>query len=94
MRIIGPNGEEITTYDEAGEVLFMADNLFVGYHGDEEATKKTFDSDGWMRTGDVGLMRMSPSGTEHLFIVDRIKDMIKVKVCSPSYVSHSHCSIS
>lgn len=83
MRIVGPNGEEITAYDEPGEVLFKSDNLFIGYLGDEEATKNSFDSEGWMQTGDVGMVRLSPSGTEHLFIVDRIKDMIKVKVRSP-----------
>lgn len=82
LRIVGPNGEEITGYDEPGEVLFKSDNLFAGYFGDEESADNSFDSTGWMRTGDVGMMRLSPSGTEHLFIVDRIKDMIKVKVCS------------
>jgi acyl-CoA synthetase (AMP-forming)/AMP-acid ligase II len=81
VRIVGPNDEEITGYGEPGEVLFRADNLFIGYLGNEEATKKTFDADGWMRTGDVGMVRVSPNGNEHLFIVDRIKDMIKVKVC-------------
>jgi long-subunit acyl-CoA synthetase (AMP-forming) len=58
----------------------MSPGLFVGYLGEEEATKNTLDADGWLRTGDVGMMRMGPNGTEHLFIVDRIKDMIKVKV--------------
>lgn len=58
----------------------MSPSLFVGYLGNEEATKNTFDAQGWLRTGDVGLMRRGPQETEHLFIVDRLKDMIKVKV--------------
>lgn len=58
----------------------MSPGLFIGYLGDEEATRKTFDANGWLRTGDVGVMRRGPNGTEHLFILDRIKDMIKVKV--------------
>lgn len=32
-----------------------------------------------MRTGDEGLFRKGPNGHEHLFIVDRIKELIKVK---------------
>lgn len=36
--------------------------------------------DGWLRTGDVGLFRKGPEGNDHLFIVDRLKDMLKVKV--------------
>jgi long-subunit acyl-CoA synthetase (AMP-forming) len=48
--------------------------------GDAEATRNAFDADGWLYTGDVGVMRLGPNGTEHLFILDRLKDMIKVKV--------------
>lgn len=81
VRIVKPDGEEITNYGEPGEVLFKSDNLFIGYLGDEASTKNSFDSDGWMRTGDIGMMRLSPNNTEHIFIVDRIKDMIKVKGC-------------
>ncbi|KAK2768271.1 hypothetical protein FQN54_000123 [Arachnomyces sp. PD_36] len=84
-RISRPNGEDITAYDEVGEVLLKSDNLFIGYLGDGEDTKITFDADGWMRTGDFGMVRVMPSGTEHLFIVDRIKDMIKVKAFELSF---------
>jgi hypothetical protein len=34
-----------------------------------------------MFTGDEAVMRNGPQGTEHMFIVDRIKELIKVKVC-------------
>jgi acyl-CoA synthetase (AMP-forming)/AMP-acid ligase II len=80
LRLVGEGGEDVSEYDEAGEVLFKSPNLFVGYVGDAEATKNTFDENGWLRTGDVGVMRVGPNGTEHLFIRDRLKDMIKVKV--------------
>lgn len=80
LRLIGPGGEEVDNYNEAGEVLFKAPNVFVGYLGDEESTNKTLDADGWLHTGDVGAMQINANGTEHLFIRDRIKDMIKVKV--------------
>lgn len=81
IRLVGLDEQEITGYEEAGEIRFMSPGLFVGYLGDEEATKNTFDEQGWLCTGDVGLMRRGPQGSEHLFIVDRLKDMIKVKVC-------------
>ena len=33
-----------------------------------------------MRTGDEAVVRKGPKGTEHIWIVDRIKELIKVKV--------------
>ena len=55
-------------------------SLIQGYLGDEQANRTLFSTDGWLRTGDVGLFNLSPNNAEHLFVVDRIKDMIKVKV--------------
>ncbi|PMB67278.1 putative 4-coumarate--CoA ligase 2 [Beauveria bassiana] len=53
--------------------------MFLGYLGDQESTDEAFDDHGWLRTGDMGAIQVSPNGLEHLFIRDRIKDMIKVK---------------
>lgn len=80
-RLVDPEGKDIEAYDQPGELLLMSPSLVLGYLGDDEATKSTFDANGWLRTGDIGVMRVSPKQTEHLFILDRIKDMIKVKVC-------------
>ena len=80
LRLVTPEGLDISGYDQVGEILYKAPNIFVDYLGDEEASKDTFTADGWLRTGDVGVMRVSPGGAEHLVIKDRIKDMIKVKV--------------
>ncbi|KAL4941950.1 hypothetical protein BDV06DRAFT_212245 [Aspergillus oleicola] len=79
IRLVGPNDEEITSYGQPGEIYFMSPSLFIGYLGDEEATQQTFDPHGWLRTGDLGCMQQGPQGTEHLLIVDRLKDLIKVK---------------
>ena len=47
----------------------------LGYYQNEEATKECFTEDSWFRTGDV--VYFDENGD--IFIVDRIKDMIKVK---------------
>ncbi|KAJ5794632.1 phenylacetyl-CoA ligase pclA-Penicillium chrysogenum [Penicillium paradoxum] len=77
-RIVTPENEEITTYDTPGELVVRGPSVVLGYLNNEKATKETF-VDGWMRTGDEAVIRVSPKGIEHVFIVDRIKELIKVK---------------
>lgn len=74
-----PENEEITAYDTPGELVVRSPSVVLGYLNNEKATKETF-VDGWMRTGDEAVIRVSPKGFEHVFIVDRIKELIKVKV--------------
>ncbi|GAB1213001.1 hypothetical protein ATERTT37_002150 [Aspergillus terreus] len=77
-RLVSPEGKEITEYDTPGELVVRSPSVVLGYLNNEKANKETFE-DGWMRTGDEGVVRLSPKGTEHIFIVDRIKELIKVK---------------
>lgn len=77
-KLVSPNGSEITGYDQAGELLIKSPSICMGYYRNEAATKELF-SGGWMRTGDQALVRVSPAGYEHFFIVERIKELIKVK---------------
>ena len=56
---------------EVGEVLARGPMIMQGYWRNPEATANAL-RDGWLHTGDAG--RMLPDG--HLFIVDRLKDMI------------------
>lgn len=78
-KIVTPEGEEITSYDTPGELVVRSPSVVLGYLNNDKATKETF-KDGWMYTGDEAVIRLSPKKTEHVFIVDRIKELIKVKV--------------
>jgi 4-coumarate--CoA ligase len=48
---------------------------FAGYLNDPEATKNTIDEDGWLHTGDIGFV----DDDDEIFIVDRLKEIIKYK---------------
>jgi len=83
-KLMSIEGIEITGYDQPGELVVQAPSVVLGYLNNDQANKETFldDTDGkgrWMRTGDEVVIRKSESGHEHVFIVDRIKELIKVK---------------
>ncbi|AIG78113.1 acyl-CoA synthetase (AMP-forming)/AMP-acid ligase II [Amycolatopsis japonica] len=56
---------------EHDEVLLRGPNVMLGYLDDPDATAKAVDADGWLHTGDVGVL----NERGYLKIVDRIKDM-------------------
>ncbi|KAF4946672.1 hypothetical protein FSARC_14136 [Fusarium sarcochroum] len=81
-KIVDQQGKEITEYDKPGELLVQAPSIVLGYLNNEKSTTETFvhHPDGrWIRTGDEALVTLAPSGNEHIVIVDRIKELIKVK---------------
>ena len=58
--------------NEVGEILFRGEHVMQGYYKNEEATKAAIDSDGWLHTGDLGLMDKNGN----LFIKGRSKAML------------------
>jgi acyl-CoA synthetase (AMP-forming)/AMP-acid ligase II len=84
VRIVSIDGKEIESYNTPGEVWIKAPSVVLGYLDNVKSTAETFveDKSGrWLKTGDEGEIRVcSESGNEHLWIVDRIKELIKVNV--------------
>ena len=84
-RIVNEEGVDVEGYEQPGELLVKSPSVVLGYLNNDEATREAFQ-DGWMRTGDKALIRKSPKGNEHIWIVDRMKELIKVKVsCYSGY---------
>ena len=70
---VGPDGRP-TAAGEPGEVAVRGYAVMEGYFEDPEATAEAIDADGWLHTGDVGVLDEQGG----LRITDRIKDMFIV----------------
>jgi OPC-8:0 CoA ligase-1 len=67
-------GKNLGPYKK-GELRFSGPCIMKGYYGNPEATAASFDSDGFLLTGDVGYY----DEDGYFFIVDRVKELIKYK---------------
>ncbi len=70
VRIVDGQGEQVPTR-EAGEIVVRGYNVMQGYFNDPEATDLAIDRDGWLHTGDIGVMDADGNVT----VTDRLKDM-------------------
>ncbi|XP_061361713.1 4-coumarate--CoA ligase CCL1-like isoform X1 [Gastrolobium bilobum] len=61
--------------NKAGEICVRGIKVMKGYLNDPEATERTIDKEGWLHTGDIGFI----DDDDELFIVDRLKELIKYK---------------
>lgn len=71
--LVDDDGEPVDIGD-IGEVVVRAPSVFQGYLNDPEATASILTDDGWLWTGDVGLL----DDDGYLYLVDRVKDIIIV----------------
>jgi len=74
IRVVDPETGRDRPRGEPGEILVRSYMLMQGYYKKPEETERTIDTDGWLHTGDMGILR--PDG--HLRFVGRYKDMLKI----------------
>lgn len=66
VKILDPNSEGI------GELVVRGENTMTGYYKNPQATKESFTKDGWLRTGDLGML----DEDGFLYIKGRCKTML------------------
>ena len=70
VRCVDENGKTVAL-GAAGEVLVRGYNVMQGYLDDPAATREAIDAEGWLHTGDIGVL----DERGYLRITDRLKDM-------------------
>lgn len=74
-KIVDPESCKLLSTGEVGELWVSGPNIMKGYYNNLKATQEMFDSENYMRTGDVGYFDKKMN----LYIVDRVKELIKYK---------------
>jgi long-chain acyl-CoA synthetase len=59
-------------YNIVGEIQVKGENVMLGYYKNEEATRESFTADGWLKTGDLGIIDKN----NFIYIRGRSKNMI------------------
>jgi len=59
-------------FNEVGEIMLRGENLMLGYYKNKEATDEVLDKDGWLHTGDLGVIDKD----NFVYIRGRSKDML------------------
>ncbi|VAI44586.1 unnamed protein product [Triticum turgidum subsp. durum] len=75
LKIVDPDTGASLGRNQPGEICIRGEQIMKGTLNDPESTKNTIDKDGWLHTGDIGLV----DDDDEIFIVDRLKEIIKYK---------------
>jgi acyl-CoA synthetase (AMP-forming)/AMP-acid ligase II len=73
VKCVNQDNQEVPV-GEPGEILVRGYNITQGYFNDPKATKETIDEEGWLHTGDIGILDQNG----YIKITDRSKDMFIV----------------
>ncbi len=90
VKIVDRDGDELPR-GEAGEIWTRGYNVMQCYLDNPQATAETITPDGWLKTGDIGVM----DAGGYVDITDRIKDMFIVGGfnCYPAEIENRLCSL-
>src|SRR6185295_17598348 len=72
VKIIDPATGQTVPRGQPGEMCTRGYSVMLGYWDDAERTAEAIDTDGWMHTGDLGVIDDEGYGN----VVGRIKDMV------------------
>ncbi|MGW9551086.1 AMP-binding protein [Citricoccus zhacaiensis] len=72
VRVVDPISGEVLPRGEAGELQTLGYSVMKGYWNDPDKTAEAIDAEGWMHTGDIGVM----DADGYVQITGRIKDMV------------------
>src|SRR5690606_2495689 len=73
LRCVGKDGA-VAAVGEEGEIQVRGHNVMAGYFDEPQETAAMFTADGWMMTGDIGVV----DAAGNLSVTDRLKDMFIV----------------
>jgi len=72
VKVVDISSGKTVPMGEVGEICFRGYHIMKGYYGDEEATEKAIDENGWLHSGDLGCM----DEAGYVKITGRLKEMI------------------
>ncbi|KAL5214734.1 hypothetical protein ABZP36_003886 [Zizania latifolia] len=75
VKFVDPDTGRSLPANTPGELCVRSQSVMQGYYKKKEETERAVDGKGWLHTGDIGYI----DGDGNVFIVDRIKELIKYK---------------
>jgi len=89
LKCVDEKGQAVPA-GEPGEILVRGFNVMAGYLDNPQATAGSIDAEGWLHTGDIGVL----DANGNLAITDRLKDMFITGGfnCYPAEIENLLCS--
>ncbi|RLO05560.1 hypothetical protein DYB28_014532, partial [Aphanomyces astaci] len=75
LRVVCPSSGADLPPDQVGELWYRGPQVMLGYLDNDQATEDTTTTCGFLKTGDLGYI----DNDGHVFVVDRLKELIKYK---------------